>query len=117
MQLPHIVKKKNNVITTLNQIELILGSDSPIKVMLKADFLHDFEIKLPEYGNNDYLNISSFSEKKVHYKVDLVACTCSCPDFSKNRIMFRKGSIKRLCKHQESPTLPIPSLTLQDSTV
>ena len=51
------------------------------------------------------LEVASFSEPGVHYRVDLHQLTCTCPDFVQNRANLPADSFGRLCKHLSSEIL------------
>jgi hypothetical protein len=57
--------------------------------------------ELPDFsGERDTrLSVRSMSETGVFYEVDLLAYTCTCPDWSKLRGEFPVRNFRRACKH------------------
>lgn len=53
----------------------------------------------PSVPKSLVFTIPSFTEPGVNYSTSLHDWTCTCPDWEKRRRNFKKGDIRRLCKH------------------
>jgi hypothetical protein len=56
-------------------------------------------VSKPAIPKSLVFTVPSFTESGVNYSVSLHDWTCTCPDWEKRRRNFKKGDIRRLCKH------------------
>ncbi len=64
----------------------------------KRFYCHDLSIKIPPCLEGP-VQIKSFSDKNVTYRVDLDIMRCTCGDFVEVRSEFNATDPRRLCKH------------------
>lgn len=57
-------------------------------------------ILVPAYEKDETIEIKSFDEESKNlYQLNLYQLICSCPDWQTRRAGFKKGDMRRLCKH------------------
>ena len=62
--------------------------------------LEPLSLSLPMYEPTiPQQRVESYSVSNTAYHVDLVALSCTCPDFTKRRTQFLGRDVRRVCKH------------------
>ena len=62
--------------------------------------LEPLSLSLPMYEPTiPQQRVESYSVSNTAYHVDLVALSCTCPDFTKRHTQFPGRDVRRVCKH------------------
>jgi len=97
------------------------------KVLLKTGVIKQVGVDLYEfsrlpgqiqekatYNGPETYDVSSFSDKNVHYSVNVKNFSCTCPDWSKNHSQAEVGHPARLCKHLLAQVAEHPELITRE---